>query len=53
MIWGLGKTTSGIIAALESKVKKVLIICPATLKFNWKRELQNYTQEWTVGISRR
>jgi SWI/SNF-related matrix-associated actin-dependent regulator of chromatin subfamily A-like protein 1 len=40
---GLGKTTSTIIAALEAKAKKVLIICPATLKINWKREIENYT----------
>jgi SWI/SNF-related matrix-associated actin-dependent regulator 1 of chromatin subfamily A len=40
---GLGKTTSTIIAALESGAKKVLIICPATLKINWKREIQNYS----------
>ncbi len=40
---GLGKTTSTIIAALETKSKKVLIICPATLKINWKREIENYT----------
>lgn len=41
---GLGKTTSTIIAALETKVKKILIICPATLKLNWLREIQNYTE---------
>lgn len=40
---GLGKTTSTIIAALETKSKKVLIICPATLKINWKREIENYS----------
>jgi SWI/SNF-related matrix-associated actin-dependent regulator 1 of chromatin subfamily A len=40
---GLGKTTSTIIAALETGAKKVLIICPATLKINWKREIENYT----------
>ena len=40
---GLGKTTSTIIAALECGAKKVLIICPATLKINWKREIENYT----------
>jgi SWI/SNF-related matrix-associated actin-dependent regulator 1 of chromatin subfamily A len=40
---GLGKTTSTIIAALETKAKKILIICPATLKINWKREIENYT----------
>ena len=42
---GLGKTTSTIIAALESGSKKVLIICPATLKINWKREIENYTNK--------
>jgi len=47
---GLGKTTSTIIAALESGVKKVLIICPATLKINWKREIENYTDK-SVFIS--
>jgi SWI/SNF-related matrix-associated actin-dependent regulator 1 of chromatin subfamily A len=40
---GLGKTTSTIIAALETGAKKVLIICPATLKLNWKREIENYS----------
>ena len=42
---GLGKTTSTIIAALESGSKKVLIICPATLKINWKREIENYSNK--------
>ena len=42
---GLGKTTSTIIAALESSSKKVLIICPATLKINWKREIENYSDK--------
>jgi len=46
---GVGKTTSGTIAALESGAKKVLIICPATLKFNWKREIENYTND-EIGI---
>ena len=40
---GLGKTTSTIISALETGAKKVLIICPATLKINWKREIENYS----------
>tara|TARA_R110000744_G_scaffold265104_1_gene379261 strand:+ start:3541 stop:5280 length:1740 start_codon:yes stop_codon:yes gene_type:complete len=46
---GVGKTTSAVIAAIESGVKKILIICPATLKFNWKREIENYTNE-TITI---
>jgi SWI/SNF-related matrix-associated actin-dependent regulator 1 of chromatin subfamily A len=42
---GLGKTTSTIIASLEASSKKVLIICPATLKINWKREIENYSDK--------
>ena len=38
-----GKTTSTIIAALESGAKKILIICPASLKLNWEREIRNYS----------
>jgi SWI/SNF-related matrix-associated actin-dependent regulator 1 of chromatin subfamily A len=40
---GLGKTTSTIIAALETGANKILIICPASLKINWQREIENYT----------
>jgi len=47
---GLGKTTSTIIAALETGVKKILIICPASLKINWQREIENYTDR-SVYIS--
>ena len=47
---GLGKTTSTIIAALETGVKKILIICPASLKINWQREIANYTDR-SVYIS--
>lgn len=42
---GLGKTTSTVIASLESGVEKVLIICPASLKINWQREIANYTDK--------
>ena len=42
---GLGKTTSTVIASLESDVEKVLIICPASLKINWQREIENYTDK--------
>jgi SNF2 family DNA or RNA helicase len=40
---GLGKTTAAVIASLESEAKKVLIVCPASLKINWKREIELYT----------
>jgi len=42
---GLGKTTSTVIASLESGAEKTLIICPASLKINWQREIENYTDK--------
>ena len=42
---GLGKTTSTVIASLENGSTKVLIICPASLKINWEREIRNYTDK--------
>jgi len=47
---GVGKTTSAVIAALESDVKKVLIVCPATLKINWKREISMYSNEPSIIV---
>jgi SWI/SNF-related matrix-associated actin-dependent regulator 1 of chromatin subfamily A len=41
---GLGKTTVAIIANIIENVEKTLIICPASLKINWRREIQNYNQ---------
>ena len=46
---GLGKTTSAVIASIVKKSKKILVVCPASLKLNWKREIENYTEE-DVGI---
>jgi hypothetical protein len=46
-------TTSSIIAALESGAKKILIICPATLKINWQREIENYSDRKTLIVEGR
>ena len=42
-------TTSTVIAALESGAERVLIVCPASLKINWMREIENYTDK-TISI---
>jgi len=42
---GLGKSTTAVVASLELDVKKVLIVCPASLKINWKREIEIYTRK--------
>ena len=47
---GVGKTTSAVIGTLETGAKKILIICPASLKINWEREIRNYTDR-SVYIS--
>jgi SWI/SNF-related matrix-associated actin-dependent regulator 1 of chromatin subfamily A len=47
---GLGKTTSSIIAALEGGFKKILVVCPASLKLNWKKEIMNYDSGDNVSI---
>jgi SWI/SNF-related matrix-associated actin-dependent regulator 1 of chromatin subfamily A len=35
---------------LETGAKKVLIICPASLKINWQREIENYSDRTTSII---
>lgn len=38
---GLGKTIEAIgVINLDPTIKKVLVICPATLKLNWQREME-------------
>ena len=44
-------TTSTIVAALETEAKRILIICPASLKINWQREIENYTDRSTYICS--
>lgn len=50
---GLGKTTSAVIASLESGAKKILIVCPASLKINWKREIENYSDRKSLIVEGR
>ena len=50
---GLGKTTASVIASMESGAKKVLIVCPASLKINWDREIKNYTDRKVLIVEGR
>ena len=47
---GLGKTTSAVIASIIENNVRTLIVCPASLKINWKREIENYTNEEVVIV---
>ena len=39
---GLGKTAQAIIAAKQIDAQQVLVICPASLKTNWAREVRKW-----------
>ena len=47
---GLGKTTSVSVAAIEGNFDSVLIVCPASLKSNWKKELSFYIPEREISV---
>lgn len=43
-------TTSVSVAAIEGNFDSVLIVCPASLKSNWKRELSFYIPEREISV---
>tara|TARA_R110000796_G_scaffold40062_1_gene99382 strand:- start:9586 stop:11442 length:1857 start_codon:yes stop_codon:yes gene_type:complete len=45
---GLGKTYQSIVGVLEKEAKKVLIICPASMKITWQRELECFGETGIV-----
>ncbi len=51
---GLGKTLQAIITAIQKKVvfgfRKTLVVCPASLKEQWKTEIEKYTGEKALVI---
>lgn len=49
---GLGKTIQAIgVINSKKKLKNILIVCPASLRINWKRELENWlTRKYSIGI---
>jgi len=47
---GLGKSLELSVAAIEGNFDSVLIVCPASLKNNWKNELLWYVSEKDITI---
>lgn len=47
---GFGKTCELSVAAIEGNFDSVLIICPASLKTNWKNELSYFIPEKDITI---
>lgn len=45
---GLGKSIQSIIAALESGAKKILVVCPSSVKINWKREIEVFCKDVAI-----
>ncbi len=42
---GLGKTLQAISAAIHLNCKKILVVCPASVKRQWCREIQKFTDK--------
>lgn len=47
---GSGKSLQSIVASICTNVDKILIICPASVKSTWKRELMYYVDEKDITI---
>jgi SWI/SNF-related matrix-associated actin-dependent regulator 1 of chromatin subfamily A len=47
---GLGKSTSAILAALAGKYQRILVVCTATLKLNWKKEIELFESSKDISI---
>ena len=47
---GTGKTRQSVVASMETKSDKILVICTASLKSTWKREICMYNDPSDVSI---
>ena len=46
-------TTSAIVAALETRYKRILIVCPSSVKVNWEREIETFSDNTSIINGRR
>lgn len=47
---GMGKTISGIIAAIEGGYKHILVISPSSIKKTWENELKHFVDENEITV---
>lgn len=47
---GLGKTIQGLAITLGQNRFPLLIVCPATLKLNWEREIKRWFPQMSVSV---
>lgn len=47
---GSGKSISAIVSAIEDKYEKILVICPASVKIHWQREIKLFENEENITI---
>lgn len=47
---GSGKTIASIVAALEDNYEKILVICPASVKTTWLREVSLFEKEDDITV---
>jgi len=50
---GLGKTVEALaVANADPKVRRILVVCPASLKLNWARECERWlVREFAIGVA--
>lgn len=48
---GLGKTATAIVAARRVGARRVTVVCPTCVLWNWKREVETWAPDWTVQVA--
>lgn len=47
---GMGKSITAILAARAAGCRRVLVIAPTVVAYNWENELRRWAPEWTVEV---
>ena len=48
---GLGKTATALWSAFDSRARRLFIVCPVGVKFNWQREIHSTLgDDWVVSV---